>query len=116
MPIDEPFLAPACRPPVTGAPIESQAQQRPGVLPRLDETYRHELLVACRDRGSRGSKLGREGAGRRKLVARSVDAITDLRLQCFITTFGLWHHFPVSDWPTNIAPNWPFKVACVSPR
>lgn len=116
MPIDEPFLAPACRPPVTGAPIEAQAKQRSGVPARFDEAFRQELLVGCGNRDWRGSKLGREGAGRRKLVARSVDAIIDLRLQCFITTFGLWHHFPVSDWPTNIAPNWAFKVACVSPR
>lgn len=83
---------------------------------RLDEAFRQELLVGCGNRGSRSAKLGREGAGRRKLVARFVDAIIDLRLQCFIATFGLWHHFPVSDWPTNIALNWPFKVACVSPR
>lgn len=115
-PIDEPFLTPACRRAATGAPIEAQAKQRSGVPARLDEAFRQELLVGCGNRGSRGSKLGREGAGRRKLVARSVDAIIDLRLQCFIATFRLWHHFPVSDWPTNIAPNWPFKVACVSPR
>lgn len=115
-PIDEPFLTPACRWTVTGAPIEPQAKQRSGVPARLDEAFRQELLVGCGNRGSRGSKLGREGAGRRKLVARSVDAIIDPRLQCFIATFGLWHHFPVSDWPTNIALNWPFKVACVSPR
>lgn len=115
-PIDEPFLTPACRRAVAGAPIEAQAKQRSGVPARLDEAFRQELLVGCGNRGSRGSKLGSEGAGRRKLVARSVDAIIDLRLQCFIATFGLWHHFPVSDWPTNIALNWPFKVACVSPR
>lgn len=115
-PIDEPFLTPACRRAVLGVPIEAQAKQRSGVPARLDEAFHQELLVGCGNRDSRGSKLGREGVGRRKLVARSVDAIIDLRLQCFIATFGLWHHFPVSDWPTNIAPNWPFKVACVSPR
>lgn len=88
-PIDEPFLAPACRRAVTGAPIEAQAKQRSGVPARLDEAFRQELLVGCGNRGSRGSKLGREGAGRRKLVARSVDAIIDLRLQRFIAPFGL---------------------------
>lgn len=88
-PIDEPFLTPACRRAVTGAPIEAQAKQRSGVPARLDEAFRQELLVGCGNRGSRGSKLGRESGGRRKLVARFVDAIIDLRLQCFIATLGL---------------------------
>lgn len=115
-PIGEPFLTPACRRGVTGAPIEAQAKQRSGVPARLDEAFRQELLVGCGNRDSRGSKRGRDGAGRRKLVARSVDAIIDLRLQCFIAPFGLWQRFPVSDWPTNFTPNWPFKAACVRPR
>lgn len=106
----------ACLPARDRRPDEAQAKQRSGVPARLDEAFRQELLVGCGNRGSRGSKLGREGAGRRKLVARSVDAIIDPRLQGFIATFGLWHDFPVSDWPTNIALNWHFKVACVSPR
>lgn len=58
----------ACLPPARERhPDEAQAQQRPGVPPRLDQSFRHELLVGCRNRSS-----------------RSVDAVLDLRLQCFI--------------------------------